>query len=100
MDFHRRLAETATLPAVRKLKTELADRYGRLPKAAARLVKLAEFRVLCAQAGVNRLDVRQERAVFYRVGSRDVAFVGRVEGNTPDRKLASLAKILFAHSAD
>ncbi|MGN0846729.1 MAG: transcription-repair coupling factor [Kiritimatiellia bacterium] len=98
MDFHRRLAETATLPSVRKLKTELADRYGKLPKAAARLVKLAEFRVLCAQAGVNRLDVRKDRAVFYRAGSRDIAFVGRVEGRTPDRKLASLAKILFENS--
>ncbi len=94
MDFHRRLAETATLPAVRKLRTELADRYGRLPRAAARLMKLAEFRVLCARAGVSRLDVRNGRAVFYRTGSPDVAFVGHVEGSTPERKLASLARIL------
>ena len=94
MDFHRRLAETATLPAVRKLRTELADRYGRLPRAAVRLMKLAEFRVLCARAGVGRLDVRNGRAVFYRAGSPDVAFVGHVEGPTPERKLASLARIL------
>ena len=94
MDFHRRLAETATLPAVRRLRTELADRYGRLPKAAVRLMKLAEFRVLCARAGVSRLDVRNGRAVFYRTGSPDVAFVGHVEGATPERKLASLAKTL------
>ena len=94
MDFHRRLAETATLPAVRRLRTELADRYGRLPKAAVRLMKLAEFRVLCARAGVSRLDVRNGRAVFYRTGSPDVAFVGHVEGPTPERKLASLARIL------
>ena len=94
MDFHRRLAETATLPAVRRLRTELADRYGRLPKAAVRLMKLAEFRILCARAGVSRLDVRNGRAVFYRTGSPDVAFVGHVEGATPERKLASLAKTL------
>ncbi len=100
MDFHRRLAETSTLPSVKKLRGELADRYGKLPKAAARLVKLAEFRVLCAQAGVNRLDVRKGRAVFYRVGSKDIAFVGRVEGPTPDRKIASLAKILLANNQE
>ena len=98
MDFHRRLAGTSTLPAVRKLKTELADRYGKLPKAAARLVKLAEFRVLCAQAGISRLDVRNGRALFYRTNSRDVAFVGRVEGNNPERKIASLAKILLEYA--
>ncbi len=97
MEFHRRLAETATLPDVRKLKTELADRFGKLPKAAARLVKLAEFRVLCAQAGISRLDVRKGRAFFYRGTSRDIAFLGRVEGDTPERKLTSLAKILLAN---
>ena len=95
MDFHKRLAETATLPDVKRLKSELADRYGRLPKAAARLVKLAEFRVLCAQARVSRLDVRDGRAVFYRVGSRDPAFVGRVMGNTPEKKISSLVKLLL-----
>ncbi len=98
MDFHRRLAETSTLPAVRKLKLELADRYGKLPKAAARLVKLAEFRVLCAQAGISRLDVKNGRAFFYRPGSHDIAFVGHPEGGTPEKKLASLVKILLAHA--
>ena len=96
MDFHRRLASATALPAVRKLKAELADRYGRLPRAAARLVKLAEFRVLCAHAGVRRLDVRDGRAFFYREGASGVAFVGRVEGATPERKLASLAKRFLA----
>ena len=100
MDFHKRLAETATLPDVKRLKSELADRYGRLPKAAARLVKLAEFRVLCAQARVSRLDVRNGRAVFYRVGSRDPAFVGRVMGNTPEKKMSSLVKLLLMNGQD
>ena len=100
MDFHKRLAETATLPDVKRLKGELADRYGRLPKAAARLVKLAEFRVLCAQAHISRLDVRDGRAVFYRAGSRTASFVGRVTGNTPEKKIASLVKILLLNGED
>ena len=100
MDFHKRLAETATLPDVKRLKGELADRYGRLPKAAARLVKLAEFRVLCAQAHISRLDVRDGRAVFYRAGSRTASFVGHVTGNTPEKKIASLVKILLLNGED
>ena len=97
MAFHRRLAETSTLAAVRKLRGELADRYGRLPKAAERLVKLAEFRVMCAQAHISRLDVRNGKAVFYREGSDGVAFVGKVSGTSPERKLASLARLLEQH---
>ena len=100
MDFHKRLAETSSLPDVKRLKKELADRYGRLPKAAERLVKLAEFRVLCAQAHVSRLDVRNGRAVFYRVGSPTASFMGRVAGNTPEKKLASLVKILLMNGKD
>ncbi len=94
MAFHRRLAETSSLAAVRKLRGELADRYGRLPRAAQRLVKLAELRVLCAQAHISRLDVHNGKAVFYREGSRDVDFVGRLSGSTPERKIASLFKML------
>ena len=100
MAFHRRLAETTTLGAVRKLRAELADRYGKLPRAALRLIKLAEFRVLCAQQRVSRLDVRNGRAVFYRQGSHDVAFVGRVSGTTPERKISTLFHILAEHEDD
>ena len=94
MAVHRRLAETSTLAAVRKLRSELADRYGRLPRPAQRLVKLAEFRVLCAQAHISRLDVVGGKAVFYRDDASGVAFVGRVSGTTAERKIASLFRLL------
>ena len=32
------------------------------------------------------LDVRNGRAFFYRTTSRDIAFVGHPEGNTPEKK--------------
>ena len=90
MDFHRRLAEAVTVKDVRRLERELADRYGRLPPAARRLVRLAEFRIRCAAKRICRLDVKGPRAVFYLQGSRDPSFVERVQGNTADRKIASL----------
>ena len=92
MDFHRRLAETSTLKDVTRLKGELADRYGKLPKAAVRLVKLAELRVLCAQAGIRRIDVRKGRAVFYRVDKPGPSFVEQLSAPTPEKRLAALAK--------
>ena len=94
MDFHHRLAEAATVKDVLRLRRELADRYGKLPPAAVRLVRLAEFRVRCAAKRVSRLDVKGPRAVFYMQGSRDPAFVERVSGSTADRKITSLFKML------
>ena len=94
MDFHRRLAETVTVKDVQRLERELADRYGRLPPAAKRLVRLAEFRVRCAAKRIYRLDVKGPRAVFYLQGSHDPSFVERVQGSTADRKIASLFKSL------
>ena len=94
MDFHHRLAETATVKDVLRLRRELADRYGKLPPAAVRLVRLAEFRVRCAEKRILRLDVKGERAVFYMQGSRDPAFVERIEGKTADRKISSLFSML------
>ena len=92
MDFHKRLAATATLKDVKRLRVELADRYGKLPKAAERLVKLAEFRVLCAKSGIRRIDVRKGRAVFYRVGKAGPAFAEQLSVPSPERRIAALAK--------
>lgn len=96
MDFHRRLAEAVTVKDVLRLRRELADRYGKLPPAAARLVRLAEFRVRCAAKRVARLDVKGARAIFYLQGSSTPSFVERIQGNTADRKISSLFKSLEA----
>ncbi len=90
-DFHRRLAEAVTLPKVKKLKAELSDRYGRLPRPAVRLVKLAELRALCASIAITRIDVKGDRAVFYRSGSHEIAFVRHLESTVADRRLAQLS---------
>lgn len=98
MDFHRRLAEVASVRDVARLRRELADRYGRLPPAAVRLVRLAEFRMRCAAKRVARLDVKGVKAIFYLQGSRDPSFVERLHGHTPDQKISSLFKIVDALS--
>ena len=94
MDFHHRLAEAVTVKDVLRLRRELADRYGKLPPAAVRLVRLAEFRVRCAAKRISRIDVKGQRAVFYMQGSRDPAFVERMEGKNADRKITALFKMI------
>ena len=91
MSFMKRFAEAADEKVVAALAAELRDRFGPLPPAAKRLVALAKLRVVCAAAKISNIDVKDRRAVFYKVGSRDVAFVRDLRGKTPDRKIAELA---------
>ena len=96
MGFMKRLAEAQDAAAVRAVEAELADRFGPLPKSASRLVRLAELRAKCASARVNHIDVKDGRAVFYRCGSRDVAFVRELKGRTADAKIRELAAAVSA----
>ncbi len=92
-ELHRRLAEAATIQDVLNLKREIRDRFGPMPPAALRLMKLAEFRVTCARRRISRLDVRGERAIFYLAGSSSPAFVGKLRGGSPEQKLAQLSRM-------
>ena len=92
MSFMKRFAEAADAKAVKALAGELEDRFGRLPPAAARLVRLAELRIACAKAGYAHLDVKGTRAVFRRDGTHEIAKVTDLAGKTVDRRIAELLK--------
>ena len=94
MSFMKRFAEAMDVKVVSALAAELRDRFGPLPPPAKRLVALAKLRVACAAAKISNIDVKDRRAVFYRAGSRDVAFVRDLKGRTPDRKIAELAAFI------
>ncbi|MCR5415160.1 MAG: hypothetical protein K6F50_10605, partial [Kiritimatiellae bacterium] len=91
MGFMKRFAEAMDLNAVKSLEEGLKDRFGPLPAPAKRLAKLAALKVKCAQAGINHVDVKGTRAVFYRTGSRAIAFVRDLHGKKPDRKIGEIA---------
>ena len=90
MSFLKRFAEATNEKIVNALAEEIEDRFGPMPSAAKRLVTLARLRVRCAAARISNIDVRNGRAVFYRVGERDIAFVRDLKGKTADRKLREL----------
>jgi len=94
MNFMKRFAEAADPKAVKSLAFELADRFGPLPPAAKRLVRLAELRILCAAGCINHVDVMGTRAVFYKCGSRDIAFVRDLRGKTADAKIRELSSFV------
>ena len=94
MGFMKRLAEAGDEGDVRSIKKELVDRYGRLPSAAARLIKLGELRVVAAKKGVSLIRTAGSRAFFYKSGSSDVALVEDLKSAAPDGKIRELFAIM------
>ena len=68
----------------------MKDRFGPPPRDADEFVAVSALRVRCARAGISDLDVKDERAVFYRAGSREIDFVEFLKGKTFKAKIAEL----------
>ena len=94
LSLMKRFAEAQDVRIVRALAAEMKDRFGPLPPDAREFVRIAELRVACAAARIAHVDVRGARAVFYRVGSRDIFKVVDLGGTTVDAKLRELSNAL------
>ena len=90
----KRFAEAMDERVVKALAREMQDRFGPLPKAAQRMVRLALLRVKAAQSGIGIIDVKDKRAILYRNGTRDIAKVLDLRGKTADRKIYELTASL------
>ena len=90
----KRLAQVEGERDVARLKAEMEDRFGALPKSAMRLLKMTKLRAMCAAGGIGNLDVRGSRAVFYRSSSREIEDVLVLKGSTADAKLRELSSWL------
>jgi len=96
--LHRRLAEATSMDEVRRLRAELADRYGALPPPAARLLRLAELRIQATGRGIARIETRDGRVWVFRAQSRDPLLVRgalpQLAGRAADQKLDALFRLL------
>ena len=92
MSLMKRFAEAQDVRVVKALSAEMKDRFGPLPPEAQEYVRVAELRVLCANAGIEHIDAKETRAVFYKTGSREVFKVIDLKGTTPERKLSELIR--------
>jgi len=61
---YRRLAGAPAAEAVVRVREELAQRYGALPEPARFLVDVAMIRALCADAGIERVQVARGRVTL------------------------------------
>ncbi len=57
LTIYRRLAKIRKLSDILKIKTELIDRFGKLPKNAENMLLKIMMRVLCIKSGIERIDM-------------------------------------------
>lgn len=98
MRMHRRIAEASTVDEVRSLRSELDERFGRMPAETRRYLRLAEMRILAARSGVTRIDVKEGVArIYMRDGQPWILSNGRlprISGKNTDAMLTSLFRVV------
>ena len=92
MSLMKRFAEAQDMRVVRALEDEMRDRFGPPPEEAKDFVAVASLRVACAAAGIDRIDMTGDRAVFYRVGSSEVSHVETLRSRTATGKISELMR--------
>jgi len=94
--LHRRLAETVSLKEVKALREELADRYGKPPPPALRLLRLTELRILAAQKKIGRIETSGGKIYLYPANTRAPILIRnqipRLQGKDADEMLSVIAK--------
>jgi transcription-repair coupling factor (superfamily II helicase) len=96
VSIYRRMAETTDADEVAAVRTELRDRFGSIPTPTARLLKIAELRVLAAGRGISRVETREGKVMLTRENDylQDHGRFPRLTSATPDRQLDEVLKIV------
>jgi transcription-repair coupling factor (superfamily II helicase) len=61
LGVYRKIAEATALRNLTRLQHELTDRYGAIPAAVMRLLKMAELRILAAAHHITQIETRGEK---------------------------------------
>jgi len=61
LGIYRKIAEATALRNLTRLQHELTDRYGAIPAAVMRLLKMGELRILAASHRITQIETREEK---------------------------------------
>jgi transcription-repair coupling factor (superfamily II helicase) len=64
LGLYRRIGTLTTRPEIDGLAAELIDRFGKLPQEVENLLQIVAIKVLCKQAGVEKVDAGPKGAVL------------------------------------
>ena len=68
LEVYRRIAGAVSAAELDTLSAELTDRFGPVPAPVRRLLELTRLKILLSRAGIELLETRGDRALFYRNG--------------------------------
>jgi transcription-repair coupling factor (superfamily II helicase) len=96
--LYRRLAGVATAADLEAIRQELRDRFGRMPPALDRLLKVSRLRLEAAAHRIQKVETQEDKVLLYRrgepitVGNR----LPRLTARQPGARLDELVKIIRA----
>jgi transcription-repair coupling factor (superfamily II helicase) len=77
IDFYRKLAMAESLEAVDKVVDAMVDRFGKLPKPALALVKMAQIRCLAEERGILEVATDKERLQCQQMQGSQKVYIKR-----------------------
>ncbi|MFZ5981572.1 MAG: TRCF domain-containing protein, partial [Candidatus Zixiibacteriota bacterium] len=64
VDIYRRLADSVNLDTVEKIREEITDRFGRMPRSAVNLIEATAVKILAAMLGMQKVVIRKGRVML------------------------------------
>ncbi len=100
--LYRRIAALSAEMEVTDLRTELKDRYGPVPPALDRLLKIATLKIRAHACQVDELEVRDGKIMMKRNGQWCMSGhrFPRLQTQTPTARLDELLTLLPSNSRD
>ncbi len=96
MRLYRRIGEAVHAKQISALREELCDRFGSPPRAAERLLALAELRIVAAAKGVQSIETDGNKILIHRNGNYIMSGnrLPRIRAGSIDERLKVLHELL------
>ena len=65
IEMYKKIAAAQTKEDIDEIRDEMLDRYGDIPKETEVLCEISLLRALCEKSGINKIEQRENKLVFY-----------------------------------
>lgn len=103
LGLYRRIASQKTAEEIENIAIEMIDRFGKLPESVFNLLEVMKLKLLCIEAGVEKIDAGPKGVVisFYQNRfTKPEALIDYVTKNPTSSKLRGDQKLVLMQSWD
>jgi transcription-repair coupling factor (superfamily II helicase) len=98
IEIYRKLAQATDKPSLERLRSELRDRFGKIPDPVERLLDIAELKLIAAEHSVTSIETKGDRLMLKRNNDL-ITWDGkfpRLTRKDPRARLKEIKKLLLA----